>query len=146
MSSKPVMRSTTRATVSTASGTAAGPLSPTTSLWTSPREVGSTSMGESTAVGAWGWGSAELERAAQTFGQIATDHLRAVSAGPVFTPVPPELAARLRAEGWAEEGADLEELAALVRAALSHPFGNGHPRFHAWVNSPPDRAAVLAGQ
>lgn len=102
-------------------------------------------MGESTAVGAWGWGSAELERAAQTFGQIATDHLRAVSAGPVFTPVPPELAARLRAEGWAEEGADLEELAALVREVLSHPFGNGHPRFHAWVNSPPDRAAVLAG-
>jgi glutamate/tyrosine decarboxylase-like PLP-dependent enzyme len=39
----------------------------------------------------------------------------------------------------------LEQLLTVIqRDVLSYPFGNGHPRFHAWVNSPPDRAGLLA--
>jgi glutamate/tyrosine decarboxylase-like PLP-dependent enzyme len=102
-------------------------------------------MADDTAVGAWGWKDDEFEHAAQSFARIALEHLRNASTGPVFSPVPLGLASRMRDEVWEDQGASLDQLTAQVREILRYPFGNGHPRFHAWVNSPPDRAAVLAG-
>ena len=96
-------------------------------------------------VGAWALDEDALRAVASRAADLAVDHLLGVRDGPVFAPVARELAARWREESWPEEGCDigalLDEIAADV---LTHPFGNGHPRWHGWVNSPPDRAGVLA--
>lgn len=50
-----------------------------------------------------------------------------------------------RTEAWTEDGTDpvdlLEEIADTVCA---YPFGNAHPRFSAWVNSPPHPLAAMS--
>src|ERR1039457_2725455 len=85
--------------------------------------------------GGWAWDERTL---------LAADHIVGLPEGPVFRPVPGELAERWRGETWAGGGAGIEELLAeLEQDVLRFPFGNGHPRFHAWVNSPPDRVALL---
>jgi aromatic-L-amino-acid decarboxylase len=64
---------------------------------------------------------------------------------PVFRPYPPDLAARFATSHWPDEG---ETAAAILddfeQTIGPYPFGNGHPRFSAWVNSPPDPIAVFA--
>ncbi len=63
----------------------------------------------------------------------------------MLSPVPVPVAERWRQQDWPADGVGLDQLLAeLEHDVLRHPLGNGHPRFHAWVNSPPDRAGVLA--
>jgi aromatic-L-amino-acid/L-tryptophan decarboxylase len=96
-------------------------------------------------VGAWGWDEASLRAAAHRVADLAVDHLTGLQSRPVFEPVPGTLAARWRQEPWQPQGADFAQLLGeLERDVLRFPFGNGHPRFHAWVNSPPERVALLA--
>jgi len=74
---------------------------------------------------------------------IARDR-RTLPERPVFQPYPPELAARLAQSAWPEAGQDAEAvLDAFEREVGPYPFGNGHPRFYGWVNSPPDPIGVL---
>jgi aromatic-L-amino-acid decarboxylase len=95
--------------------------------------------------GGWSWDEETLRKAADRVAGLAADHIVTLPKRPVFEPVPPELADRWRGEEWAEQGAGIEQILAEVeRDVLRFPFGNGHPRFHAWVNSPPDRVALLA--
>jgi glutamate/tyrosine decarboxylase-like PLP-dependent enzyme len=95
--------------------------------------------------GGWGWDEAALRAAAHRVADLAVDHLAAVPDRPVFTPVPGELADRWHGQQWPAQGLPLERLLTVVRRdVLGYPLGNGHPRFHAWVNSPPDRAGLLA--
>lgn len=95
--------------------------------------------------GAWGWDETEFRAAAHRAADLAASHLAGLSGQPVLAPVPPEVARRWRQEDWPADGVPLDRLLAeLERDVLPHPLGNGHPRFHAWVNSPPDRAGVLA--
>lgn len=103
-------------------------------------------MGEQAPLpGGWGWDEAELRAAAHRVADLAADHLAAVPDRRVFAPVPAELAARWRGWQWPAQGMPVEQLLTVIqRDVLSYPFGNGHPRFHAWVNSPPDRAGLLA--
>jgi aromatic-L-amino-acid/L-tryptophan decarboxylase len=94
--------------------------------------------------GGWAWDEPTLRAAAYRVADLAADHLVMLPERQVFTPVPGDLADRWRAEKWADQGAGIDEvLAEAERSVLGYPFGNGHPRFHAWVNSPPDRAALL---
>jgi glutamate/tyrosine decarboxylase-like PLP-dependent enzyme len=94
--------------------------------------------------GGWAWDERTLRAAAHRVAELAADHIVGLPEGPVFRPVPGELAERWRGETWAGGGAGIEELLAeLEQDVLRFPFGNGHPRFHAWVNSPPDRVALL---
>ncbi len=64
---------------------------------------------------------------------------------PVFRPYPAERAAALAAEPPPRQGrpvaAVLDEVLAQV---VPYPFGNGHPRFWGWVNSPPTPVGILA--
>jgi aromatic-L-amino-acid decarboxylase len=91
--------------------------------------------------GGWAWDEATLRAAAHRVAELAADHIVRLPDGPVFRPVPVELAEQWRTEKWAAAGTGIEQLLAeLERDVLPFPFGNGHPRFHAWVNSPPDRA------
>jgi aromatic-L-amino-acid decarboxylase len=94
--------------------------------------------------GGWAWDEPTLRAAAHRIADLAADHVVRLPERPVFRPVPSDLADRWRAEKWAEHGAGLDQiLAEIEQDVLPYPFGNGHPRFHAWVNSPPDRAALL---
>jgi len=65
-------------------------------------------------------------------------HLTELQEGPVFRPFPTELEETFGATPppsvGAEPDAILDEFAANI---LPYPFGNGHPRFYGWVNSPP---------
>jgi glutamate/tyrosine decarboxylase-like PLP-dependent enzyme len=95
--------------------------------------------------GAWGWSEAEFRAAAHRAADLAASHLAGLSDQRVVAPVPVPVAERWRHQGWPAYGMPLDQLLAeLEQDVLSHPLGNGHPRFHAWVNSPPDRAGVLA--
>jgi glutamate/tyrosine decarboxylase-like PLP-dependent enzyme len=75
---------------------------------------------------------------------IANDR-RTLPERPVFQPFPADLAQRLAASQWPadEESADaiLDEFEEMIGP---YPFGNGHPRFYGWVNSPPDPMGVFA--
>jgi aromatic-L-amino-acid decarboxylase len=86
-----------------------------------------------------------MRAAAHRVADLAVDHLLGLRERSVFAPLPGELAGRWQAESWSEEGVAFERLVEeLERDILRFPFGNGHPRFHAWVNSPPDRVGLLA--
>ena len=94
--------------------------------------------------GAWSWDERQLAAAAERVSRLATNHLVGVRDSPVFAPVPSALAERWRAAEWPANGTEFSSLLdELAHDVLRFPFGNGHPRFHGWVNSPPDRAAVL---
>jgi aromatic-L-amino-acid decarboxylase len=94
--------------------------------------------------GGWAWEEAALRAAAHRVADLAVDHLAGVRRRPVFAPVPLELADRWRSEEWLEEEVGLDELLAEIQGQiLPFPLGNDHPRFHAWVNSPPDRLGLM---
>ncbi|MDT5025135.1 MAG: aromatic-L-amino-acid/L-tryptophan decarboxylase, partial [Micromonosporaceae bacterium] len=64
---------------------------------------------------------------------------------PVFRPYPDPLARALAAEPIPAHGATLEAvLDDFDQQVTPYPFGNGHPRFFAWVNSPPHVLGVFA--
>lgn len=95
--------------------------------------------------GGWGWEEAELRAGAHRVADLAADHLTTVPRRPVFAPVPVELADRWRGWQWPAQGMSPQQLLTVIQQdVLSYPFGNGHPRFHAWVNSPPDRVGLRA--
>ncbi|MEX2648033.1 MAG: pyridoxal-dependent decarboxylase [Alphaproteobacteria bacterium] len=81
---------------------------------------------------------------ARVVGLIA-DHLDHIDGRPVNRPVPLALKRKLLALELADEGADpADVIAFLGENVLPWPMGNGHPRFYAWVNSPPAPIAILA--
>lgn len=93
----------------------------------------------------WNWSNDEIRRVGYRVVDLISDYLTALPGRPVFRPCPPELIDDF-ADGplpRAGEGVDalLDEFASKVAA---HPFGNGHPRFFGWVNSPPTIIGVFA--
>jgi aromatic-L-amino-acid/L-tryptophan decarboxylase len=117
---------------------------PATWPWTSTAGLAPPMAETGRLPGGWAWDDETLRAAAHQVADLAADHLVTLPERPVFAAVPGELAARWRSEEWAADGVGIGQLLAEVtRDVLRYPFGNGHPRFHAWVNSPPDRAALL---
>jgi glutamate/tyrosine decarboxylase-like PLP-dependent enzyme len=58
--------------------------------------------------------------------------------------VPAEVSERLVATPLPEHGVSADEiLRRFTETVAPFPFGNGHPRFYGWVNSPPATVAVL---
>jgi len=91
------------------------------------------------------WSASEIRRVGHRVVDLIAEHLSALPAGPVFRPVPAELgdalvSAQLPARG---ESADAI-LDRFAEAIAPYPFGNGHPRFYGWVNSPPAAIGVMA--
>jgi glutamate/tyrosine decarboxylase-like PLP-dependent enzyme len=91
------------------------------------------------------WDPAEIRRVAHRVADMLADYLEALPDRPVFTPVPVDAAARLAAEALPATGSEpnaiLDEFA---QSIAPYPFGNGHPRFWAWVNSPPSVMGIFA--
>lgn len=93
----------------------------------------------------WAWSSDEIKRVGYRVIDLIAEHLSSVPSRSVFTPVPPELASAFLQERAPQEGRDPEAILDLFRAAVEpYPFGNGHPRFFGWVNSPPTMMGIFA--
>jgi aromatic-L-amino-acid decarboxylase len=97
------------------------------------------------ALPGWQWPPDEIRRLAGRAADLVAEALIAALADPVR-----RRPSRDRVDGWATEswlatGASEDSLWDEVRAAIiPFPFGNGHPRFSAWVNSPPHPLAAMA--
>ncbi len=93
----------------------------------------------------WEWPADEIRRVGYRVVDMIAEHLSALPAEPVFRPVPAELAAQWLGSEPPESGAEVDDvLDAFARDIEPFPFGNGHPRFYGWVNSPPVVLSVFA--
>ena len=76
---------------------------------------------------------------------LIADHLTSLPDGPVFRPFPSEMAKDYLSSSVPEHGTDWEEILKTFATDIGRfPFGNGHPRFYGWVNSPPTVVAIFA--
>jgi len=93
----------------------------------------------------WQWPADEIKRIGYRVVDMIAYHLTSLPGRPVFQPCPPDLIDDFEAGPLpcAGQGVDalLDEFASKV---ASYPFGNGHPRFFGWVNSPPAVIGVFA--
>ncbi|MCW2906466.1 MAG: pyridoxal-dependent decarboxylase, partial [Actinomycetia bacterium] len=91
------------------------------------------------------WDAARIRQVSHQVADLVADYLTGLPGGPAYQPPPRALVEDMRAAEWADQGepagAVLAEFAAHV---APYPFGNGHPGFAAWVNSPPHPLGVLA--
>jgi glutamate/tyrosine decarboxylase-like PLP-dependent enzyme len=95
--------------------------------------------------GKWNWSNDEIKRVGYRVVDMISDYLSTMPGRPVFRPCPPNLIGSFMDGPLPQEGegvdALLDEFASKVAA---FPFGNGHPRFFGWVNSPPAIIGVFA--
>ncbi|HEY7356672.1 MAG TPA: aminotransferase class V-fold PLP-dependent enzyme [Ktedonobacterales bacterium] len=93
----------------------------------------------------WEWSAEEIRRFGYQVVNLIADHLTQLPERPVWQPYPVEQAEALLGAPAPQSGQEadvlLEEFAGQV---APYPFGNGHPRFYAWVNSPPTVVGVFA--
>jgi len=100
--------------------------------------------GESDRAG-WEWSAEEVRRIGYRVVDLIAEHVTGLPQRPVFRPVPADLAARLLATPPPEEGTSPDAvLDAFEQDIEPYPFGNGHPRFFGWVNSPPAIMGIFA--
>ncbi|MGH8060297.1 MAG: pyridoxal phosphate-dependent decarboxylase family protein, partial [Candidatus Entotheonellia bacterium] len=93
----------------------------------------------------WEWSSDDIRRVGHLVVELIAHHLTSLPERPVFDPFPPELAERFLNTDAPLAGQEPEEiLAAFARDVEPYPFGNGHPRFYGWVNSPPAMMGIFA--
>ena len=93
----------------------------------------------------WEWSADEIKRVGYRVVDMIAAHLTALPQEPVFRPFPPEAAARFLDAKLPEPGDEVDGiLSDFARDIEPFPFGNGHPRFFGWVNSPPVVLGVFA--
>lgn len=90
------------------------------------------------------WSAAEIRRVGYRVVDELARHLTELPDGPVFRPVPSEVAERLTSAPVPREGESADAILDRFCTEIApYPFGNGHPRFYGWVNSPPAVIGVL---
>jgi aromatic-L-amino-acid decarboxylase len=93
----------------------------------------------------WRWPESELRRIGYQVADLIAGYLSGIDGQPAFRPFPVELARALELAAPPEAGRTADEVLAEFReTVLPYPFGNGHPRFWAWVNPPPHPIGVFA--
>lgn len=93
----------------------------------------------------WEWSPEDIRHFGHQVVDLIAHHLTSLPERPVFRSFPPELAERFLGAALPLAGQDPEEiLAEFARDVEPYPFGNGHPRFYGWVNSPPAVIGVFA--
>ena len=92
-----------------------------------------------------GWSKDEIRRVGYRVVDVLAQYLGDLQSKPVFQPVPSEMERHFAAQPLPAEGSSPDALLdEFVRHVAPYPFGNGHPRFFGWVNSPPDLMGVFA--
>ena len=93
----------------------------------------------------WEWSAAEIRRMGYQVVDLIANHLSGLPDTPVFQPFPAELAERHLHSAVPEYGMGWEEILKMFATDIApFPFGNGHPRFYGWVNSPPAVVSIFA--
>jgi glutamate/tyrosine decarboxylase-like PLP-dependent enzyme len=93
------------------------------------------------------WDSVDVRRVAHRVADMIADYLEQLEGRPVFAPVPVDEAARFSTEPLPTIPADPDAiLDDFAHSIAPYPFGNGHPRFWGWVNSPPAVMGIFADQ
>jgi aromatic-L-amino-acid/L-tryptophan decarboxylase len=93
----------------------------------------------------WEWTSDEIKRIGYRVVDLIAEHLTTLPDQPVFRPFPKELAETYLNSSVPASGQSADEiLDEFSRQILPFPFGNGHPRFYGWVNSPPAPISIFA--
>jgi glutamate/tyrosine decarboxylase-like PLP-dependent enzyme len=91
------------------------------------------------------WTADEIRRIGYRVVDLIADHLTTLPDAPVFRPVPQELAQAFLSSPPPQEPVSPDQiLDAFQQTIEPYPFGNGHPRFWGWVNSPPAVMGVFA--
>ncbi len=91
------------------------------------------------------WTADEIRRVGRLVVDLIADHFSALPREPVFRPVPPELAQRLLSTPVPVDPVSPDDVLRAFKETIEpYPFGNGHPRFWGWVNSPPAVMGVFA--
>jgi aromatic-L-amino-acid/L-tryptophan decarboxylase len=91
------------------------------------------------------WTRDEIRRIGYLVVDLIADHLSALPDGPVFQPVPATLARQFLATPAPASPVAPDDVLRLFKETIDpYPFGNGHPRFWGWVNSPPAVMGVFA--
>jgi len=87
----------------------------------------------------WDWPADEVRRIGHRVADLVADHLTRLPERPVTQAypetVPPADGGPVELDGVLDE---------IAEHVLPYPFGNGHPRFAAWVNPPPHLLGVYA--
>ena len=91
------------------------------------------------------WTAGEIRRVGYRVIDLIADHLTELPDRPVFQPVPPTIQQQFVSSPVPEAGASPDDILREFQDAIEpFPFGNGHPRFSAWVNSPPAVMGIFA--
>lgn len=95
--------------------------------------------------GSLGWDEEEFRRLGHRVINMIADYLSALPDGPVFRPFPEELSTEWARTPAPQEGEPADAILDQFSTEVApYPFGNGHPRFFGWVNSPPAPIGILA--
>jgi aromatic-L-amino-acid decarboxylase len=90
------------------------------------------------------WSEAEIRDFGYRVVDMIAESLTSIDRGPVFRPVPREVAAGLSSAPLPLDGAPADAiLADFHDQVLPYPMGNGHRRFWGWVNSPPSVIGIF---
>ena len=91
------------------------------------------------------WTRDEIRRVGYLVVDLIADHLSSLPEKPVFQPVPQALARQFLATPAPVSPLAADEILRRFTETIEpYPFGNGHPRFWGWVNSPPAVMGVFA--
>jgi aromatic-L-amino-acid decarboxylase len=91
------------------------------------------------------WSAEEIKRVGYRAIDLIAEHLTTLPDKPVFQPFPQERARAYLEAPPPEAGQSADDILAAFEADIApYPFGNGHPRFYGWVNSPPVVMSVFA--
>jgi glutamate/tyrosine decarboxylase-like PLP-dependent enzyme len=93
----------------------------------------------------WVWDETQLRDLMDQVSALCAQILQETTQGQVTSPMPAHLLEKLATEPAPLVGSDAGRVLAEVAEMIApHPFGNAHPRFFAWVNSPPHPMGVAA--
>jgi aromatic-L-amino-acid/L-tryptophan decarboxylase len=93
----------------------------------------------------WEWSAEEIRQFGYNVVDEIAQYLTRLSAGPVFQPFPASLAGVYLNEPAPANGSSPDEILETFKRDIEpYPFGNGHPRFYGWVNSPPTVIGIFA--
>ena len=91
------------------------------------------------------WTADEIRRIGYRVVDLIADHLSTLPGEPAFRPVPPAHARALVSAPAPQDPVSPDDILRLFQETIEpYPFGNGHPRFWGWVNSPPSVMGVFA--
>lgn len=101
--------------------------------------------GPDPTVGGWTWADDDLTAMAQQAAAVLADVLRDGPTGAAVRRPPADQVAAWADAPWPDEGRSPADVLDEVATTIApYPFGNAHPRFSAWVNSPPHPLGAAA--